>query len=139
MGLRRGGVASEFDVPVGGVDEVFPAFVQGGAEGEVDERTPLWAFGFFDEAHPGLGGCAVRFAGVAGDTGADDVFPVGAATVVAWNHVIEVEIFAVKHFAAVLAGVAIAFVDVVAGELDVTPRDTVEEEDNDDARDADTE
>ncbi len=137
MGLRRGRVASEFDVPVGGVDEVFPAFVQGGAEGEVDEGAPLWAFGFFDEAHPGLGGCTVRFAGVAGDAGADDVFPVGAAAVVAWNHVIEVEIFSVKQFAAVLAGVAIAFVDVVAGELDVTPWDTVEEEDDDDAWDAD--
>ena len=138
--LSRGDrVATEFDVPVGGIDEVFPAFVEGGAEGEMDEGAPLWTFGLFDEAHTGLGGGAVGFAGVTRDAGADDVFPVGAAAVVAWNHVIEVEIFAVKQFAAVLAGVAIAFVDVVAGELDVTPWDTVEEEDDDDARDADAE
>ena len=138
--LSRGDrVATEFDVPVGGIDEVFPAFVEGGAEGEMDEGAPLWTFGLFDEAHTGLGGGAVGFAGVTRDAGADDVFPVGAAAVVAWNDVIEVEVFAVENFAAVLAGIAIAFVDVVPGELDFAAGNTVEEKDNDDPRNTDTE
>ncbi len=77
-------------MPVGGVDEVFPAFVQGGPEGEVDKGAPLWPFGFLDQAHAGLGGGAVCFAGVAGDAGADDVFPVRPAAMVAWDDMIQI-------------------------------------------------
>lgn len=126
-------------MPVRGIDEVFPALVEGGAEGEVNEGAPLWAFRFFDEAHAGLGGGAVGLAGIAGDAGADDVFPTGAASVVARHHVIEVEIFTVEHVAAVLTSVAVAFVDVVSGKFDVAPRDAIEEENDDDAGDADAE
>jgi hypothetical protein len=43
LALVCGAVFAEFEVPVGGVDEVIPAFVEGGSEGEVDEGAPLWA------------------------------------------------------------------------------------------------
>ncbi len=135
----RSSVFAEFDVPVGGVDEVFPAFVEGGPEGEMDEGAPLWAFGFFDEAHSGLGWGAVGLAGVAGDAGADDIFPTGSAAVVSRHDVIEVEVFPVEKFAAILAGVVVAFVDVVARELHFAAWDPVEEENDDDAWDTDAE
>src|SRR5207249_532405 len=34
-------ILAEFDVPVGEVEEVLPAIVRDGADGDVDERTPL--------------------------------------------------------------------------------------------------
>ena len=69
------------------------------------------------------------------DAGADDVFPGVLSAAVAGDDMVQGKLS--TFFTAVLAGVVIAFVDVVAGELDLAPRDPVEEEDDDHARDAD--
>ena len=62
--------------------------------------------------------CAIGFAGVALNAGANNILPRRRAAAVSRNHVIEVQVFAVKHVAAVLAGVSIPLEDIMARELD---------------------
>lgn len=54
---------------------MFPAIVRGFRDGDAEERAPLRAFRFADEVHIRLVGEAVALAGIAGDAGANDVFP----------------------------------------------------------------
>ena len=68
---------SQFDVPVGEIDEVAPTVVGAPGKGDVDERAPLWTFRFLQERHPGLVGKPVSLARIARDAGTDDVFPCG--------------------------------------------------------------
>ena len=85
--------------------------------------------------------CGVRLAllRVAADAGADDVFPRRRAAAVARDDVVEVQILAVKNFAAILAGVFVALENVVARELDLLLRQPVVHQQQDDARHADAE
>lgn len=116
---------------------MFPAIVP--VEGEIDlnERTPFGAFGFSHQAHASLEGCAVGLAGVATDAGADDVFPGRGSAPVAGHHVVQVQILAVKYIAAVLAGVLIAFKNVVPCEFDLFFGHAIVHEEEDDPGDAD--
>jgi len=110
-------------------------------QGEVDlhEGTPFRALWFAHEIHAGLGGRAVGFVRVATDAGTDDVFPGRGAAAVARDDVVEVQIFPVKHLATKLAGVFIAFKNVVPRELHFFFRHPVVHEQQDDAGDADAE
>ena len=116
-----------------------PAIVLVEAEADLHEGPPFGPLGFADEIEPGLGGGAVGLVGVALDARADDVFPSGGAAAVARNDVVEVQILAVEHFAAVLAGVFVALEDIVARELDLFLGQPVVGQQQDDARDADAE
>ena len=61
---------------------------------------------------------AVGLARVAGDAGADDVFPRRRAAAVAGDDVVEIQILAVKNAATILTGIAVALEDVMTGEFD---------------------
>src|ERR1700678_3192193 len=102
-------VFAELHVPVGEVNEMLPAVVP--VQGEIDlhKRTPFRALRFADEIHAGLGGCPVGLVGVATDAGTNNVFPGRRAAPVARNDMVEVQILPVKNFAAILAGVFVAF------------------------------
>jgi hypothetical protein len=116
---------------------VFPALVVLGAEGEVGERPPARALGLADQLHVGFVRGAVALFGITLDAGADDVFPRHRAAAVAGEDVVEVEVFSVEVFAAVLAGVFVALEDVVTCKFDLFARHAIEEHEDDDARDAD--
>jgi hypothetical protein len=60
---------------------------------------------------------AVALTRVARDAGADHVFPGRQATFVARQDVIEIQLLALESFSAVLAGIVVAFKDVVPGEF----------------------
>jgi hypothetical protein len=132
-------IFAQLDVPVGEVNEVFPTVVLLQAEADLDKRTPFRALGFADEVHAGLLRRAVGLVRVAFDAGADDVFPRRRPAAVARDDVVEVQILAVKNFAAILAGVLVALKNVVARELDLLLRQPVIHEQQDDARHADAE
>ena len=116
---------------------MLPAFVGFGSEGEVGEGAPFRALGFADEAHVCLLRGPVGFLRVAADAGADDVFPSHRPTAISREDVVEVKVFSVENLAAVLAGVAVALEDVVAGEFDFFAGHPVEKDEEDDAGDAD--
>ncbi len=135
----RDNVLAQFDVPVGEVDEMLPAIVPVQGEINLHKWPPFRPFGFADEIHAGLVRCAVRLAGIAQDARADDIFPRGGAAAVAGHDVVEVQILAVEDAAAVLAGVLVAFEDVMPGKFDFLLGQAVIHEEEDDARDADAE
>ena len=116
-----------------------PAFVLRTAKSEVDERFPFGPFRLFDEVHVHLVMKAVSLSRITRNAGANNVFPSGQSTFIARNDVVEVKIFAIKDFAAVLAGVFVALEDVMPGKFDLFFRHAVEHHENDDARDADFE
>lgn len=134
---RTEGSLLKFDVPVSEIEEVFPAFALAGVKDETDDRAPFGADGFADEAHTGLVGEAVGFAGITADAGADDVFPGGFTAAITRDDVVEVEVFAGEVLAAVLADILVAFEDVDAGELEFLAREFVEPGEQDHARHAD--
>jgi len=113
-----------------------PAIVPVQGEMDLHKRTPFGPLGFADEVHAGFARRAVGFAGVAGDAGADNVFPTGRATPVARDDVVEVQVFSLESLAAILAGVVVALKDVVPREFDFFFGHPVVQEQQDDARHA---
>lgn len=109
---------ADFHIPVSDIDKMPPAFVDWIVGREMHERSPSRFSWGADEAHSGCLGGFVALAGIAGDAGADDVFPGGGTTGLPRNHVVQIQVRAVKYFAAVLAGVLVSFKNVVAGEFD---------------------
>src|SRR5687768_12036311 len=77
---------------------------------------PAWRL---QQTHPGLGGRLAALLPIAGHAAGDDVFPVLAASVGDRHHVIERQLGRGHYFAAVLAGVIVARVDVLARERNV--------------------
>jgi len=117
---------------------MLPDLVRGTAlAAEFVERTPAGALRFADQAHPGFMRQAVRLAGVARDAGTDDVFPLHRAAPVARQHVVEIQVAAVKPPGAILAGVVVAFEDVVAREADLLARKAIVDVEDDHLRHAD--
>lgn len=111
---------------------MLPAFVMPMRKADVDEGPPLRTLGLANELHAGLVRQAVALAGVAGDARAHDVFPSRLPAPVARQDMVEVEIAAVEDPVAILAGVRIAFEDVVAREFDLLLGEALEKEKNDD-------
>ena len=114
-----------------------PAIMLVQAETDLDERPPFRALGFAHETHSGFLRRAIGFARIALDAGADNVFPNRRPAAIARNHVIKVQIFAIKNIAAILAGIFIALKNVMAREFDFFLRQPVINEQQDDARHAD--
>jgi hypothetical protein len=98
---------------------MLPAVVLPLTEADVDKRPPFGPFGLSDQMHPGLMGQTVALAGIAGNAGTDDVFPGRLPAAVPGHHVIQIQINAVENPVAVLAGVPVAFKNIVPGELDL--------------------
>ena len=132
MRLRH--IFTQLDVPIRQINEVLPAIVVIEAEVDLHKRTPLGSLGFLDEMHARLRRGAIRLARITLNAGTDNVFPRRRAAAVTRNDVIEIQIFAVKGVATVLASVAVALKDVVPGELHFLLRQPVLSEQQNDAR-----
>lgn len=138
-GEESGEILTEFDVPISDIEEMFPAVVNGCSEVYLNEGTPLRALGLPNESESGLGWGPVCLERITRDAGADDILPGCRSTSVARDDVIQIQIFAIECFVTVLAGISIAFEDVVAGEFDLLFGEAIEHEQQNDARDADLE
>ena len=135
----RCNVFSKFDVPVGEINEMLPTVVAVEREIDLHKRTPFGPLGLAHQVQAGLVGCPVCLVRVARDAGAHDVFPGRWAAAVAGNDVVEVQIFPLENFAAILAGVLVALKNVVPGELYFLLRHPVIHEEQDDFRHTDAE
>src|SRR5436305_11887798 len=96
---------------------MLPAFVLVETHVDLHKRTPLRSLRLFHQMHAGFLRSAIRLLRIALDAGANNVFPSRRTTAIAWNYVVEVQIFAIENDAAILAGVAVAFENVVTSEL----------------------
>src|SRR5439155_27366424 len=70
---------------------------------------------------------AIRLERIASHTRADNVFPRGRSTSVARNHVIEIQVFAIKVVTAILARVLVSLEDVVPRKLDLLLRQPIKQ------------
>src|SRR6185503_20144773 len=118
---------------------MLPTVVVVKAQVDLDEWPPLGSFGFADEPHGRFLRCAVGLLSVTGNAGTDDILPSGWPTAVARDDVIQVQIFAVVHLAAVLASVLVPLENIVPRELDLLLRQPIEHHEQNHARDANTE
>lgn len=118
---------------------MFPTVVLMEAKVDLHEGTPLRSAGFANEMHAHFLRGVIGFEGVAGNAGANDVFPRGRPAAVARDDVVQVQILAIQSLAAVLAGAVVTLENVVPGELDLLFGKAVEDDQKDDARDANPE
>jgi len=132
-------ILAQFHVPVSKINEMLPAIVLVQCKVDLDEWTPLRPLRLADEMHTGLLRCAVGFARIASNARANNIFPRGRTTPVARDDVIEVQFASIESFAAILAGVLVAFEDVMPCEFDLFLGQMVIDYKQDDAWDADPE
>ena len=132
-------IFAEFDVPIGEVEEVFPAFVMGETEVDLHKGAPLRAFRLTNQVHGRFDRRFIGLAGVTGNTGADDVLPVGGTTTITGNDVIEIQVLALKNLAAVLAGVPVPLENIVPREFDFLLGESIKDDEQDHPWDADLE
>src|SRR5205085_6883904 len=129
--IDNSALIAQFDVPVGKIDKVPPAFVLWRIKRDVQERPPFRALRFADQHHLHFLRKAIAFARVTGNARTHYVLPRRRSAAVARNHVIEIQIIAIKSDAAVLTGVLVALEHVVARELYFLLRKPVEKEQHD--------
>ena len=89
------------------------------AELDLDERTPLGPLGFADQVHAGFLRRSIGLERITIDAGANDVLPGSGTAAITGNDVVQIQVFAIKNSAAILAGVLVALEDVVPGELNL--------------------
>jgi len=110
---------------------MLPALVVIQAEIDLYEGPPFGALRFSNEQHSRLTWGPIGLPCVAGDTGADNVFPSGRTAAIARDDVVEIQFTAVKDEPTVLAGVEVALEDIVAGELHFLFGHAIENEEQD--------
>ena len=111
---------------------MFPAVVLVQAEIDLHEWTPLRTLGFANEVQAGFLRRSVGLEGITLDAGADDILPTRRSAAVTRNYVVEVQVFAVACFAAILASVLIALENVMSGELNLLFREMIINQQQDD-------
>lgn len=114
-----------------------PAVIDTSCEGDVHKGAPLRSLRLLKKLHPCLVREAIPLAGIARDAGADDIFPSGLSSSVAGQHMVDIEMTAVKMLAAVLAGVFIPLKDIESCELDLLLGKAVKEAQDNDPGDTD--
>ena len=127
-------VPAQLYIPVSEVEKMFPAFVMGQPDVHLDKRTPFRTFRFAHQMQACLLRSAICFSRVAGNAGANNVFPGRWPAAVTRNNVIEIQIFALKNLAAVLAGVPVTLENIVPRELHFLFRKTIEHHQKNHAR-----
>lgn len=128
---------TQFDVPIGHIKEGFPGIVGYPGNLQMQEGARPGLHRLSDQMHVGLLRRVRPFTGIAADAGTDDIFPGRLPSLGPGQNVIDIEVFAVKFFPAILAGEAVTQEDVLTGELDVFLRQPVKKHKYDDLGDAD--
>ncbi len=134
---RPATLIAQLDVPVGKIDKVLPEVVLRCGKGNLDKRAPLWPFWFANEAHMRFPREPIALARIAGDARANDVFPTRVPAAISRNHVIKIQIAAIKNMPAILAGALVALEHVVASKLHFLFREPIEKKQDNHTRHAD--
>src|SRR3954471_18463603 len=97
------------------------------AKNETNHRSPLRLHRFTNESHARFMRQPIRLTRVTLDARTDNVLPGRLSSVMAWNDVIKVQLFARENLGAVLALVLVAFEHVIPRQLQFFTRQLVEE------------
>jgi len=116
---------------------MLPAIVPVQAEIDLHKRTPLRPLRLADEMQPRFLRCVVRFLRVALDARANNVLPGRRPAAVAGDDMVQVQIFALKNPAAILARVLVPLKNVMPRELHFLLRHSIVNQKQDNARNAD--
>ena len=106
---------------------MLPAIVILSAEVDLDKWTPLRSLRFADEMHVRLERRAVGLLRIALNAGAHNILPSRRAAAVSRDHMVEIQVLPFKDLPALLAGVLVAFEDIVASELHFFLRHTIKQ------------
>ena len=104
---------------------MLPAIVLIQAELNLDERTPLRPLRLANQMHARFLWCPICFAGIALDTGANNIFPGRRPAPIPRDYVIQIQILAIEHATTILAGVLVPLENIVACKLDFFLRQMV--------------
>ncbi len=96
---------------------MLPQIVLRSGKRNLHERAPLRPLRFPNQTHVRFPGEPVALARIAGDAGANHVFPGRRSAPVARHDMIQIKIAPVKEMAAILAGVFVALEHIVAREF----------------------
>lgn len=118
---------------------MLPAFVMRQTEIDLHEGSPFRSFGFAHQMETGFLGRAIGFARVTRNAGADNILPRCGAPSVPRRHVVEVQIFALENFPAILTGISIALENIMPREFDLFFGQAIKHDEQDHARDANLE
>src|SRR5580765_2676313 len=129
---------AQFHVPVGKIDKVLPEVVLRRGKSDLDKWTPLWPFWFANKAHMRFPGKPIALARIAGNARANHVFPTRVPAAISRNHVIKIQIAAVKDTPAILAGALVALEHVVARKLHFLLGKPIEKKQDNHTRHADS-
>ena len=127
------------DVPVREVDEVLPAIVTVQAEVNLNEGTPFRTFRLADQMQASFLRSSIRFLGIARDAGTDNILPSRWTTVIAGNHVVKIQILAIKNASAILTSVLVALENIMPGKFNFLFRKTIKDDQQDNPGHADLE
>jgi hypothetical protein len=118
---------------------VLPEIVLWRGKRDLHKRAPFGPLWLADQAHVHLSRKPIALLGITGDARAHHVFPSGCPSAVARHHVIEIQVAPIKYLAAVLAGILVAFENVVPGKLNLLFRKPIENQEYDNAWNANLE
>jgi hypothetical protein len=110
---------TQLNVPVGEIEEMLPTIVVMAREADVHEGSPFGAPWLADQLKARFVGKPIALPRVAGDAGANNVFPSCLAATIPWKDVIQIQIVSLILPATVLAGVLVPFEDIVPRKLDL--------------------
>ncbi len=85
----------------------------------------MWFAWLSNQIHASLFWSLIGFAGIAWNAGAYDVFPSGWPVMLAWDHVVEIQIPSIKFFPAILAGIFVALKNVMTSEFNFFSRHAI--------------
>ena len=88
-------------------------------EVDLNKGPPFGPLGLPDQTDSGLHRSSVPLSGVTWNTRADDVIPVGGASPVSGDYVVQIQIPTVEYSPAVLAGVFVPLKNIVPGKFDL--------------------
>jgi hypothetical protein len=118
---------------------MLPEIMLGSRKGDLHKRPPLWPLRFADQTHVRVPRKPVPLARIAGDAGANHVFPSGRPATVPRHNVIQIKPAAIEQLPAVLAGVLVSLKYVVSGEFYFLLRKPIEHKQHDHPRNPDLE
>lgn len=81
------------------------------------KRSPAGSCRCAQWKHPRLRRHLVGLAGVADDAGRHQIVPAALASLVPWNHVIQIELLGVEYHSAILTGKLVALENILPREL----------------------
>src|SRR5437879_12102058 len=126
-------LVTKLNVPISQSVKMCPGIVLRRGKRNLNNRPPLWPFGFADQTHVRLARKPIALVRIAGDTRTNDIFPRCCSSLISRHNVIQIEFAAIKHLPAILAGVLATLENVVPNKFNLFVLAPIENQENNNA------